>query len=346
VPNVLISNRDASLGLIADELERQGNSIVVLPPVELPPGQPRIPSAEEIERYWLDADAFIMGGRDRVPREVLEAAPNLRVGASWVIGTEHIDVEAATDLGIVIGFGATPENYLGVSEAVVMLTAALLRRLPAKWEALRTGGYRVDDPGQMVQNHVIGLVGLGNVGRGAARRLQGWDARLIAYDPYVAPEAAAELGVELVDFETLLRTADVVSIMVTLTHETRYLIGERELGLMKPGAHLVNTARGACVDEEALLRALDEQHLAGAAIDVWEVEPAREDHPLRTHPKVIATGHNIAHSREAYASLVPAAVENISRGLRGEPPLYVRNPEVLPRWRERLARLGVTPASA
>ncbi len=341
MPKILMTNRDANNGLIADGLERNGLEVVVLPPAEVPPGTPRIPTPEEIATFWSQADGFLMSGRDLVTREALEGAPNLRVGASWIIGTENIDVAAATELGIVVGFGATPENFGGVSEAVAMLVPALLKRLPAKWQALQSGGYRVDDVGMMVQGNSVGLIGLGNVGQGAAQRLQGWGARLIAADPYVSPEVAAALDVELVDLDTLLREADVVSIMVTLTDETRYLIGERELAMMKPGAYLINTARGGCVDEDALLRALD-SHLGGAAIDVWEQEPPHAEHPLRNHPKVIATGHNIAHSREHIASLIPAAIDNLTRGVRGEPPLYIRNPEVLPRWRERLIRLGVT----
>jgi len=224
-----------------------------------------------------------------------------------------------------------------------MLAAAQIKRLPLKWNALRSGGYRVDDPGHMVMNSTIGLIGLGNIGRAVARRLQGWDANLIAADPYVDPKVAAELNVKLVDLDTLLQTADVVSIMVTLNDETRHLIGERELGLMKPGAYLINTSRGGAIDEPYLIEALNNGRLGGAAIDVWEQEPARADHPLRTHPNVIATAHNVGHSEEVYASLGPAAVENILRGLRGETPLYLRNPDVLPRWHERLQRLGVEP---
>jgi D-3-phosphoglycerate dehydrogenase len=112
--------------------------------------------------------------------------------------------------------------------------------------------------------------------------------------------------------------------------------------LMKPGSYLINTSRGSCVDEAALIRALDSGRLAGAGIDTWQEEPTNFENPLRNHPGVIATGHNIGHSTEVYAALGPAAIENITRGLRGEPPLYLRNPEVLPAWRARLERLGVT----
>jgi phosphoglycerate dehydrogenase-like enzyme len=339
---VLMGSRAGRMGEIADALEAQGHEVVIVPRKQ-PAGAVQIPDQEEIATYWRDADAFVFTGRDMVTRAALEGAPNLKVGASSIIGTENIDVDAATELGIAIGYGATPENLLGVAEAVVMLAAAQIKRLPAKWEALRGGGYRVDDPGHMVMNSTIGLIGLGNIGRAVAKRLQGWDANLIAADPYVDPKVAAELNVTLVDLDTLLQTSDVVSIMVTLTDETRHLIGERELALMKPGAYLINTSRGGAIDEPFLIEALQNGRLGGAAIDVWEQEPARPDHPLRTQPNVIATGHNVGHSEEVYASLGPAAVENITRGLRGEPLLYLRNPEVLSRWHERLQRLGVEP---
>ncbi len=336
VPNQLMRNET-----IVERLEAEGCEIVRLPPWEQ--GGSTEWTGEEIERYWMDADAFVGTFAPKpISRKVLEAATKLRVGASPIIGTETIDVEAATELGIAIGYGAAAENLLGVAEAVVMLSAALLKNLPGKWEAVRSGGWRVTDPGHMVMHRTIGLVGLGNIGRAVAARFQGWDVRLIAADPYVTFEGARAIGVELVDLDTLCREADIVSVMTVLNAETYHLIGEHQLGLMKPSAFLVNTSRGPCVDEEALTKALDEGRIAGAAVDTWEWEPAREDNPLRTHPKVIATGHNIGHSEEVYAALPGLAAENILKGLHGEPPTCFRNPEVLGRWRERMAGFGVT----
>jgi phosphoglycerate dehydrogenase-like enzyme len=129
--------------------------------------------------------------------------------------------------------------------------------------------------------------------------------------------------------------------MVTLNDSTHHLIGEHELSLMKPDAYLINTSRGPCVDEAALIRALDEGRIKGAAIDTWEQEPTRAENPLRTHPRIIATGHNIGHSEEVYAALPGLAAENILKGLRGEDPTCFRNPEVRERWHRRLAGLGV-----
>ena len=341
MPKVLMGTRAARMGEIADALESNGVEVVIVPR-RAPAGEFQYPDAEEIEKYWKDADGFVFTGRDMVTREALAGAPNLRIGASSIIGTENIDVQAATELGIAIGFGATPENMLGVAESVVMSIVALVKKLPLKWGAMQSGGYRVDDPGKLVMNSTIGLIGFGNIGRAVAKRLQGWDTTIIAADPYVDPKLARELNTELVDLDTLLQRSDVVSIMVVLNDETRHLIGARELALMKPGAYLINTSRGGAIDEPELIKALDGK-LGGAAIDVWETEPVPPEHPLRRHPKVIATAHNIGHSDEVYASLGPAAVENILRGLRGETPLHFRNPSVLTAWHERLQRLGVEP---
>jgi phosphoglycerate dehydrogenase-like enzyme len=339
-PKVVVGRQLSRLEEIVAGLQAAGCTPVLGPEYAI--GATHVFSRAEIEAYFADADAFIAGIRERYPRELLQAAPRLTAGCSTIIGTEHIDVEAATELGIVIGFGATPENYLGVAEAVVMLAAAMIKRLPQKWAAVREGGYRVAQAGQMVRHRTIGMIGLGNVGRAVARRLAGWECRLIATDPYVSKDVAAELGVELVDLETLLHESDVVSIQVILNSETRHLIGAKELALMKPGAYLINTSRGGVIDEDALIAAL-EDHLGGAALDVWREEPCPPGHPLRTHPRVIATAHNVAHSEELYARLPGAAVENVTRALRGEEPLHVRNPEVLPRWRERITRLGGPP---
>jgi phosphoglycerate dehydrogenase-like enzyme len=226
-----------------------------------------------------------------------------------------------------------------VAEAVVMLATALLKQFPAKHAALRHGGWGVPDAGRMVAGATIGMIGLGNVGRAVVRRLAGWDCRLLCADPHVSPADAAIHGVELVDLETLLRSSDVVSVQASLTPATRHLIGGRELALMRPEAYLINTARGPLVDEAALRRALDEGRIAGAALDVWEEEPTPADNPLRTHPRVLGTGHNVGHPRSLYDDMVAAAVDNVLRPLRGEPPLHVRNPEVLPAWRARVAAL-------
>jgi phosphoglycerate dehydrogenase-like enzyme len=335
-PKVLVSARPRA-DEIAPQLEAAGCRVVMLPFHEGEGWQEFTP--EEIATYFADADAFVGSGREHYSRAVFEGAPRLRIGCGMVIGTENIDVDAATELGIVVAHGATPENYIGVAEAIVMLTAALIKQLPAKRMAVQEGGWRVNFPGHMVRESTIGMIGFGKIGRAVAKRLESWGCRMVATDPYIDPSLALEYGVELMDLDTLLQTADLVSLQVILTDETRDMLGEREFSLMKPGAYFINTSRGLCVDEGALLQALESGRLAGAAIDVWRREPTNTENPLRNHPKVIPTGHNVGHSEAVYTSFAPAALENVLRGLRGQRPLYVRNPEVLPFWRKRLARL-------
>src|SRR6266542_2284796 len=194
-PKVVIARQLRWVAELVKGFEAAGCRPVLGP--EYAPGAAHDFTREEIETYFRDADAFVAGIRERYSRDLLRSAERLGVGCSPIIGTAHIDVEAATELGIVVGFGATPENYLGVAEAIVMLSAALIKRLPQKWAALREGGYRIANVGSMVRGQTIGMIGLGNVGRAVARRLAGWDCRLIAADPYVSRDAVAGLGVEL-----------------------------------------------------------------------------------------------------------------------------------------------------
>jgi phosphoglycerate dehydrogenase-like enzyme len=208
-----------------------------------------------------------------------------------------------------------------------------------KAATMAEGGWKPPRSGSMVSGATIGLVGLGRIGQGVARRLGGWDANILAHDPHVTSECAAEAGVTLVSLGDMLQRSDVIVVMVPLTDETRNIIDAAAIARMKRGAQLVSIGRGGCVDEAALLGALNDGRLSGAALDVWQTEPLPADHPLRNHPKVIATGHVIGHSEELYAQIPQVAAENVLLGLRGEVPLHVRNPEVLPAWQRRIAAL-------
>jgi D-3-phosphoglycerate dehydrogenase len=294
---------------------------------------------QEWPRWFAETDVIVASPRDVCSREVMAAAPRLRAVVSAVIGVDTIDMDAANDLGLIVGHGAMPENYLGVAEATVMLIAALLLDLRGKEALLRSNAVRpAQMRARMVRGKTIGLIGMGRTARGVVERLVGWEVTLQAYDPYV-PQEAAPAGVRMVDLATLLRTSDVVSVHVTLTNETRHLLGEAELIQMQPHAYLINTARGAAIDEQALAWVLREQRIAGAAIDVFEQEPLPAESPLRDLEGVILTPHMVGHSRELMAAIPPVAAENVLRVLRGEPPLYVKNPEVMPAWRQRLATL-------
>lgn len=341
-PLVYVSRRLGRAPDISRLLEGGGCAIRPGPRAANPKEATRF-TAEEITRLFGDVDAIVVGSGELISPEVVAGAPRVKTVCCYYIGTEAIDLDACTAAGVVVGYGAVPDNYLGVAEAIVMLSTALLKEVPAKHAAMRAGGWGVADAGRMVAGSTIGMIGLGNVGRALARRLAGWDCRLLCYDPYVLPADAAAQGVALVDLDHLLGSSDIVSVQASLTAETHHLIGARELALMRPDAYLVNTARGPLVDEAALRRALDDGRIAGAGLDVWEEEPTPSDNPLRAHPRVIATGHNIGHPQTLYDRMVEAAAENVLRPLRGEPPLYVRNPAALAAWRQRLAALTGAP---
>ncbi len=327
------------LGEQLTELLEAAGCQVIRGPQPNPPALTTFPP-EEWPRLFGETDVIVVSPRECCPREVMEAAPRLRAVVSAVIGVDTIDMDAANDLGIIVGHGAMPENYQGVAEATVMLLAALLLDLPGKQTLLRTNAPRPARlSARMVRGRSIGLIGMGRIARGVVDRLAGWEVRLQAYDPYVSQEQAPA-GVAMVDLPTLLRTSDVVSVHVTLTTETRHLLGQAELQLMRPDAYLINTSRGGAIDTQALYRLLQHERIAGAALDVFEQEPLAADSPLRELDNVILTPHMIGHSQELMAAIPPAAAENVLRVLRGEPPLYVKNPEIIPAWRQRLATLG------
>lgn len=344
-PQVSVAPLPGRLGEVTPLLEEAGCEILRIPGP--PPDQTFVWSDELIDEFVRPADALvgIFAGM-RLDRRVIEAADRLRVITSPIIGTEHIDVEACTEAGILVAFGAIPENTVGVAEAVVMLATALQHRLPLKVAAVADGSWRPPFAGHLMRECTFGLVGFGAIARQVVGRLSGWEvARVLAADPYVDDAEIVAGGAEPVDLETLLAESDVVSVMVTLTEETRGLIGSEQLARMKPGANLINAARGGVVDERALLEALDAGTLGGAAIDTWESEGPGTTSPLHHHPRVIATGHNVGHSEELYDRHPPAAADNTLRALRGEEPAHVRNPSVLPAWRDRVERLAALPST-
>jgi phosphoglycerate dehydrogenase-like enzyme len=320
----------------AAALEAGGCEVVLGRSFERFPGQAY--SEDELIELFKDADAVVVSTREQVTRRVLEACPHLRIVAKATIGVERIDLAAATDSGILVVNSPAPENFLGVAEATIGLILALGKRLIPNQRRLREGRWKHPDSlGTLLSGQTIGIVGLGRVGSNVARRLTAWDVRLLAADPYVEPARAYAVGAELVPLDALIRESDAVTLHVVLTPETRHLVNEARLRAMKPTACLVNTSRGAVVDEAALARAIREGWIAAAALDVFEDEPLPVDSPLRSldADRVILTPHCVGNSRASQRTGTRMATENILRALRGELPEYVKNPGVIPRWRER-----------
>ena len=327
------------------QLEARGID-VVRGPASVPGKKTSFPP-ESWPALFGRADVMMFSSRSIASRELMMNAPRLRAIVNPTIGLETVDVEAASELGIIVGHGATPENYLGMAEATVMLMLMLLYKPRLTEEVLR--GERERPPpsqawAQMIRGRTIGLIGLGRIARGVVERLSGFGVNIIAHDPYVKAETVPA-NVKLVELDALLASSDIVSVLVSIGADSRGMIGERELGLMKPSAYLINTARGEAIAEAALYRALAERRIAGAALDSFVTEPLPHDSPLRTLStldNVILTPHMIGHTQDVFASFPIAAIENITRVLRGELPLHCKNPEIEPRWRERLARLELS----
>jgi len=289
-----------------------------------------------------DAEILLVSSRDRVTGSVLGACPGLIAVVKPNIGVEKVDIQAATELGILVCNSPNPENFTGLAEAVVGLVVALMKRMKLNESRLRAGGWKSDENfGELIEGKVVGLVGMGRVGREVARRFRGWEVRLLGYDPYVEGDKMKELGVERVLLDELLRLSDVVSLHVVGTSENTHMIGARELGMMKPTAYLVNTSRGEVVDEKELGRVLREGTIAGAALDVFEEEPLPAESPLRAvdPSRLILTPHVIGNSLAARDGGYRMAIESILSLLHGGVPPWVINSEAVPRWRDRMARV-------
>jgi D-3-phosphoglycerate dehydrogenase len=311
---------------------------------ERPPHRTRYELATA-RRYFEAASVLLISSRTVIDAAMLELAPRLLGVVFASIGTDSIDLPAATDHGIIVANGATAENVESLAEATVMLIAALLLDLPRKQRqfALRSARAPANDlSARMVSGKTIGLIGFGRIARSVTRRLRGWGTEILAYDRQ--PDHASVVDVRFVGLEELLARSDVVSVHLPLTAATRGLLGPAELARMKREAYVINTSRGGIVDEVALAQALSAERIAGAAIDVFETEPPPVDHPLRGLENVILTEHTVGCTRELFASLAPTAVENVMRVIQGRDPLHIRNPAVLLRWRERFQRLMVEQA--
>lgn len=301
---------------------------------------------ETYAQYFASTEIIVVTSRNICSREVMLAAPKLRGVMTPTIGVDAVDLEAADELGIIVGHGATPENFLSVAEATVALFVSLFYHMKRSEKLLRSDAPKPwERRARMIRGKTIGLVGLGRIGRAVVERLQGWEVNLQTYDPYVK---ASDLppGVKAVDLPTLLKTSDLVSLHVTLSKETHHLIGEAEIRAMKPGSFLVNTSRGGVVDEDAVYRACKDGHLGGVALDCFEAEPLPMNSRLRElDDNVILTPHFVSHTRETHEVMPVVLVTNIERVLAGDPPLYTKNPHTIPKWRERLAKLSARRAN-
>ena len=287
-----------------------------------------------------DADVAVFTTRHECSRTLLEGATRLRGVCYPATGVETLDVAAATELGVIVAHGAVPQNVLGMAEATLMLMLMLIYDVETNVARMRSGAWRRPAPAaRQLAGKTVGLIGYGRIARELTARLQPFGVRILAFSPRVRPEDLPE-GVTKTGLPELLGASDVVSVLATLTDETRHMVGAAELALMKSDALLVNTGRGPIVDEDALVAALRDRRIAGAALDAFATEPLPADSPLRGLDNVILTPHCVGHTQESVAALGPALLDNIRHILRGELPPICKNPQAEPAWRERLRRLA------
>jgi phosphoglycerate dehydrogenase-like enzyme len=276
--------------------------------------------AEALDDAWA-----VVAGSERYDMALLDQAASLRAIARPGVGFDAIDVTAASRNGIAVL--TTPgANDTAVAEHAVGLILAVLRRLREHDVHLRAGGWRSDSLSRDIQGTHIGILGLGAIGQGVARRLRGFGPHLMATDPQADSAVCRELGIEVVSLDELAARSEVLSIHVPLSAATERLVDARIIGLMPRGSIIVNTARGRIVDEAAMIHALRSGHLAGAGLDVYEHEPIAPDHPLLGMSTVILTAHAASFSRGAVRKMVTATIAGLVDLRDGRTPPGCINP--------------------
>ena len=309
---------------------------------------------DEMCAFAENADA-LMGTSIRsspITRKIMESSDKLRIVAKCTVGYDDVDVAAATDLGIFVTNSPTEANWGGVAEGTVAMMLAILKKVRERDQAMKAGKWR--DPSlqgtflgtrleDSTQGITLCIIGLGRIGRRVATLLAPWRIRMLAYDPYVERARFALHNVIETDLDTLLAESDVVTLHVTLTDSSRKMINAETLAKMKPSAILLNTSRGAVIDEKSLIAALESKSIAAAGLDVFEDEPLAKNSPLfKLGHKVLLAPHMV--SGNLNAGLFPGVVwatECIEKALKGEVPESVINPEILPRWRQRFGNKAI-----
>ena len=287
-----------------------------------------------------------------ITKKIMQSSNKLRIVAKYTIGVDDVDVDAATELGILVTHCPTESNWGGVAEGTVAAMLTQLKKIRERDQYLKGGGpwRQKEFEGTYIgtradgyQGITIGLIGLGRIGSRVADLMRPWNANILACDPYVLDAEFSEHGVKRVDLLTLLKESDVVSLHVVLNRETRHMIGALQLSQMKPSAILINTSRGYCVNEADLVGALDKKQIAGAALDVFEEEPLALDSPLRKMgDRVLLSPHMVqANVGSGLGPGIHWATNSVLAALEGKLPDNVFNKEVIQQWESRFGGKSV-----
>jgi len=268
-------------------------------------------SKDELVSALHDCDGLIVRSETKVTAEILEATPNLRVIGRAGVGVDNIDVPAATVNGVVV-MNAPDGNTITTAEHTIALLISLARSIPQANASIKSGRWeRKRFIGVELQGKMLGIVGLGRIGRVVASRARAMGMTIIAYDPFIAQDQARDLEIELAPLDQVYARADFLTVHTPLTAETRGIIGREVLSKMKPGARIINCARGGLVDEDALYEAIKNGSIAGAALDVFSQEPPPADHPLLALDQVITTPHLGASTTEAQEGVAFTVAEQM-----------------------------------
>lgn len=295
------------------------------------------PLAEAVLIEQLQGMDAVIASSDPYNERVFAACPQLKVVSRCGVGIDSVDAEAATRAGIIVTNtpGAMTES---VGDYTFALLLGIARRIHEGDALMKAGGWG-EYPGAAVSGRTLGLIGLGQIGQAVARRAGGFGMPILAYDPQVEAQGvpAGLPPIQFTDLDTLLQESDYVSLHAPNLPETRNMFNAQRFSLMKPTSYFINTARGALVDETALVEALEQGKIAGAAIDVYQQEPLSKESPLRKAPRLLLTPHNAFNSVEAAANMSRQSAENTILALTGERPKGFVNPSV---WNAENLRLG------
>ena len=292
---------------------------------------------EALQGIIGDYDALVVRSETQVTAQIIAAGKRLQVIGRAGVGVDNIDLEAATLQGIAV-VNAPTGNTVAAAELTVALMLALARNIPQADASLRRGEWRRQDfVGVEVRNKTLGIIGLGKVGSEVARRAKAFQMRILAYDPFVPPEYARNLGVELAELNQLLSESDFITIHTPLTASTKRLLGREQFKRLKHGVRIINAARGGLIDESLLAAAIESDQVAGAALDVFSTEPPPEL-GLLASPRVVATPHLGASTPEAQVEVALEVADQVLATLRGESaPFTVNAPSVPAEVRAALA---------
>ena len=279
---------------------------------------------EELLSIIGDYEALVVRSQTQVTDKVIAAGKNLQVIGRAGVGVDNINVEEATQRGIVV-VNAPTGNTISATEHTIALMLALARHIPQANASLKSGAWRRNDfVGTELRGKTLGIIGLGNVGSEVAKRARGLEMKVIGYDPFISVDHASNLQVELVDLKQLLKESDFITLHIPLTKSTKELIGAKELALVKPTVRIINTARGGLINEEALITAIKGKRVAGAAFDVFTKEPVTES-VLFEENNIIVTPHLGASTTEAQVLVAKDVAEQIIAVLKGQPARYAVN---------------------